>query len=370
MQRVKTILFNRGVPATESFAIGEVQRGGAGGAPGARRGAAPVRPVPRVRAAPRVAGRAWHGVSVEQVIAGNGSLQLLEFLCLTQVRPGDVVVTEAPTYDRTLTLLRRHGARVVGVALEDDGPDLARLEAVLAAERPRFLYLIPDFQNPSGITCSADKRRRIVALSERHGLPIVEDAPYRPLRYRGKEEPSLHSLAPERTIHMSSFSKLLGPGPRVGFMVGPPKLIAALAKVAEDTYICPNNLAHGVAYEWCRRGALPAQIEKLKALYAPRLDACLSALGHHLPEALITRPEGGFFVSLTLRDGVSTREVREAALARQVQLADGEAFFPNGGGERFLRLPFCALTPEDIGEGVRRLAEAVHERQRAAAPAT
>jgi histidinol-phosphate/aromatic aminotransferase/cobyric acid decarboxylase-like protein len=153
---------------------------------------------------------------------------------------------------------------VVGVALEDDGPDLARLEAVLAAERPRFLYLIPDFQNPSGTTCSAEKRRRIAALSERDNLLIVEDAPYRPLRYRGKEEPSLHSLAPERTIYMSSFSKLVGPGPRVGYMVGPAKLIAALAKAAEDTYICPNNLAHGIAFEWCRSGALPVQIEKLK----------------------------------------------------------------------------------------------------------
>jgi 2-aminoadipate transaminase len=368
MQRVKTILFNRGVPATESFGIGEVTE--AAQAALRANGPALLQYGPSLGFGPL---REWlaahYGVGVEQVIAGNGSLQLLEFLCLTQVRPGDVVVTESPTYDRTLTLLRRHGARVIGVALDDDGPDLSRLEAVLAAERPRFLYLIPDFQNPSGTTCSAEKRRRIVALSERDNLLIVEDAPYRQLRYRGQEEPSLHSLAPDRTIHMSSFSKLVGPGPRVGYMVGPAQLIAALAKAAEDTYICPNNLAHGIAYEWCRSGTLPAQIEKLKALYAPRLDACLSALGDHLPEARVTRPEGGFFVSLTLADGVSTRAVREAALTRQVQLADGEAFFPNGGGERFLRLPFCALTPEDIGEGVRRVAEAVRERQRAAAPA-
>jgi 2-aminoadipate transaminase len=368
VQRVKTILFNRGVPATESFGIAEVAE--AAQAALRAHGPALLQYGPSLGFAPL---REWlaahHGVSVEQVIAGNGSLQLLEFLCLTQLRPGDVVVTESPTYDRTLTLLRRHGARVVGVPLDDDGPDLARLEAVLAAERPRFLYLIPDFQNPSGTTCSAEKRRRIVALTERDNLLIVEDAPYRPLRYRGQEEPSLYSLAPERTIHMSSFSKLVGPGPRVGYMVGPAKLIAALAKAAEDTYICPNNLAHGIAFEWCRSGKLPAQIEKLKALYAPRLDACLAALGDHLPEVRVTRPEGGFFVSLTLGDGVSTRAVREAALARQVQLADGEAFFPSGGGERFLRLPFCALTPEDIGEGVRRVAEAVREQQRAAAPA-
>ncbi len=222
---------------------------------------------------------------------------------------------------------------------------------------------------PSGATCSGEKRRRIAALAERHDLLIVEDAPYRPLRYRGTEEPSLFSLAPGRTIHMSSFSKLMGPGPRVGYMVGPVKRIAAIAKAAEDTYICPNNLAHGIAHEWCRSGKLPLQIEKLKALYRPRLDAVLRALGESLPEARVTRPEGGFFVSLTLGEGVTTKAVREAALKHEVQLADGEAFFPNGGGERFLRLPFCALTPEEIGEGVRRVAQAVRELQRATTPA-
>jgi len=365
---LKTILFNRGVPATESFAIEDVRAAAAAAL--TAHGPTLLQYGPSLGFPPL---REWlaaaHGVPVDQVIVGNGSLQLLEFLCLSQVRTGDVVLTESPTYDRTLTLLRRHGARPVGVPLEDDGPDLARLEALLAAERPRFVYLIPDFQNPSGATCSGEKRRRIAALAERHDLLLVEDAPYRALRYRGMEEPSLLSLAPGRTIHMSSFSKLVGPGPRVGYMVGPAKLVAALAKVAEDTYICPNNLAHGITYEWCRSRKLPAQIEKLKALYAPRLDACRQALAEHLPEVLVTRPEGGFFLSLTLGEGVTTRAVREAALARQVQLADGEAFFPNGGGERFLRLPFCALTPEDIREGVRRLAEAVREGQQAAATA-
>jgi len=362
------ILFNRGVPAVESFGIEDVNEAAAAAL--RAHGPALLQYGPSLGFAPL---REWlaaaHGVPVEQVIVGNGSLQLLEFLCLTQVQPGDVVVTESPTYDRTLTLLRRHHARPVGVPLREDGPDLARLEAVLAVERPRFVYLIPDFQNPSGATCSEEKRRRIAALAERHDLLLVEDAPYRPLRYRGVQEPSLLSLAPGRTIHMSSFSKLVGPGPRVGYMVGPPKLVAALAKAAEDTYICPSNLAHGIVWEWCRSGRLPAQIEKLKALYAPRLDACLSALDERLPEARVTRPEGGFFVSLTLGEGVTTKAVREAALRREVQLADGEAFFPNGGGEGFLRLPFCALAPEEIREGVRRVAEVVRELRKTAATA-
>jgi len=137
--------------------------------------------------------------------------------------------------------------------------------------------------------------------------------------------------------------------------------IAEVAKVAEDTYISPGYFAHGVTWEWCRRGLLPPQIERLKSLYAPRLKACLAALERHMPEAKTTRPEGGFFISLTLPEGISTTDVRAAAAKRNLNLADGLAFFPNGGGERFLRLPFCALTPEQIEEGVRRLAECVKE---------
>jgi len=365
---VKPILFNRGIPAPESFGIDNVARA-------ARdvltaHGPALLQYGPSLGFGPfREWLAAWQGVKIDQILTGNGSLQLLDLLCMSLLEPGDVVFTEAPTYDRTLTLLRRHKARVVGIPLGSDGPDLQRLEDELGKGKPRFLYVIPDFQNPSGATCSGPKRRRIAELAEQHDFLIVEDAPYRPLRYRGTEERSLYSLAPDRTIQMSSFSKLIGPGPRVGFLVGPVEALQRVAKLAEDTYICPNNLAHGIAYEWCRRGLLPLQIERLRALYAPRLDACVSALARHLPEAKATNPEGGFFVSVTLPEGAPTTAVREAARERQLQLADGTAFFPNGGGERFLRLPFCALTPAEIEEGITRLGDTVRELQSAAAVA-
>jgi DNA-binding transcriptional MocR family regulator len=355
---VKPILFNRGIPAPESFGIDNVARatrdvlaehGGALLQYGPAKGFLPL----------RAWLAAWQGVTADEVLLGNGSLQLLDFLCMALLERGDLVFTESPTYDRTLTLLRRHGARVVGVPLAADGPDLERLEQELQKARPRFFYVIPDFQNPAGATCSAAKRRRIAELARQHDFLIVEDAPYRQLRYRGVEERSLYSLAPERTVQMSSFSKLIGPGPRVGFLVGAAALLDKAARLAEDTYICPNNLAHGIAYEWCRRGLLPLQVERLRGLYAPRLDACLEALGRHLPDAAATRPEGGFFVSLTLPEDTSTSAVREAARARELQLADGTAFFPNGGGERFLRLPFCALSPGEIEEGIGRLGETV-----------
>jgi 2-aminoadipate transaminase len=164
---------------------------------------------------------------------------------------------------------------------------------------------------------------------------------------------------------MGSFTKLIAPGVRAGYLLGEPSLIARIAKVAEDTYISPGYVAHAITWEWCRRGLLPAQIERLKALYAPRLAACRTAIEHYMPDAEATRPEGGFFLSLTLPPGVTTTEVRTAAARRNLNLADGLAFFPEAGrdgdGQRFLRLPFCALTPEQIDEGVRRLADTVRE---------
>jgi 2-aminoadipate transaminase len=158
---------------------------------------------------------------------------------------------------------------------------------------------------------------------------------------------------------MSSFTKLIAPGVRTGFMIGEPAILGKLAKVAEDTYISPGYVAQGITYEWCRRGLLPPQIERLKKLYAPRLDACLNGLDKYLPEATPTRPDGGFFISLTLPEGVTTTAVRAEGAKIGLNLADGLAFFPEGGGERFVRLPFCALTPAEIDEGIQRLAASV-----------
>lgn len=352
------INFTRGVPANESFPIDEVVA--AAEAALRAKGTAMLQYGPAAGFQPLREWLAeWQKVSVDRVLTGNGSLQLIEFLCLHLLKPGDVVFTEAPTYDRTIGLLRRHGAKIVGIPVEADGPNIDALEQALARQLPKFFYVIPDFQNPAGMTCSGAKRRRIAELASQHGLLLVEDAPYRLLRYRGKEEPTLYEMAPERTLHMSSFTKLIAPGVRTGFMVGEPGIIAKLAKVAEDTYISPGYVAQGITWEWCRRGLLPPQIERLKKLYAPRLDACLAGLDKYMPDATATRPDGGFFISLTLPEGVNTSAVRAEAAPRGLNLTEGLAFFPDGGGERFLRLPFCALTPAEIDEGVRRLADSV-----------
>ncbi len=363
MSNLYPINFTRGIPANESFPIAEIIA--AAGSVLEKHGAAMLQYGPAAGFGPfREWLAGWQGVQPDQVLTGNGSLELVEFLCRHMIQPGDAVFTEAPSYDRAIGIFRRHNAEVIGIALEEDGPDIEALEAALAKRVPKFFYIIPDFQNPSGATCSKSKRERIVALAERHGFTLLEDAPYRLLRYRGREEPTLFSLAPGRVLHMSSFTKLIAPGVRAGFMIGNAGTIARIGKVAENTYISPGYFAHGVTYEWCRRGHLQPQIEKLKALYAPRLEACLAALDKYLPDARTTRPNGGFFLSLTLPPGTLTTELRAAAGKRNLNLADGLAFFPNGGGERFLRLPYCALTPGEIEEGVRRLAETVSEIRR------
>jgi len=364
MAQPATINFTRGVPADESLPVSELVE--AARAALDTHAARVLQYGPSTGFAPLREWLAqWLGVEPARVLTANGSLQLIEFVCLGLLAPGDVVFTESPSYDRTLTLLRRHGAKVVGIPLEADGPNLSALEAQLRRSVPKLFYLIPDFQNPSGATCSGAKRRRIAELAERHGFLLLEDAPYRLLRYRGSQEPTLRELAPDVTLHMSSFTKLIAPGIRTGFLAGPERLVTKLAKIAEDTYISPGYLAQGVAYEWCRQGRLPGQIEKLKALYAPRLDACLSAIDRELAGVAPTRPDGGFFISITLPERTTTTAVREAAASRQLNLADGLAFFPDGGGERFLRLPFCALAPAEIDEGIRRLAEAIEAVRRA-----
>ncbi|MDH3675157.1 MAG: PLP-dependent aminotransferase family protein, partial [Anaerolineae bacterium] len=263
MSEATTINFTRGVPATESFPVEEMLVASQTALQnygttilqyGKSYGFMPLREWLA----------AWQGVSVDQVFTANGSLQIVEFLCYHFIQPGDVVFTEAPSYDRTLTLLRRHQAQVVGIPLEADGPNIEALEAALDQQVPKFFYIIPDFQNPSGATCSREKRQKLVDLANRYGFWLVEDAPYRPLRFRGEDQPSLFDLDPERTLHMLSFSKLIGPGPRVGILYGQADLLQKVAKVAEDTYITPSLLAHGIVYEFCRADKLPGQINKLR----------------------------------------------------------------------------------------------------------
>ena len=303
-----------------------------------------------------------HGVSESEILIGNGSLHLQDLASAHLVSPGMAVFTEQPSYDRAITTFRRRGARAIGIPLEKDGISVERLEAALRREVPAFLYLVPDFQNPAGATLSLEKRRRVVELANGYGFPVIEDVPYRKLRYRGEDLPLLRKIDPSHVITMSSFSKLLSPGIRVGFMVASPDLIGSVTKLGEDTYLSPVLPTQAAVAEYLRRGWLAPNVERLKELYRPRWHAMADAVRRELPAAQAFIPDGGFFVSVMLPEDAHTEDLVGRARERGLVLTSGAAFFadpPDGHqppGDRFVRLPFCAVTPEQIVEGVRRLA--------------
>jgi 2-aminoadipate transaminase len=260
--------------------------------------------------------------------------------------------------------MKRAGADVVGIPLEPDGINLEAFEAALQNNVPKLFYIIPEFQNPAGVTTSVEKRKRIAELAREYGFLIVEDAPYRFLRYQGENPPAFLELVPEKTLHISSFSKIMSPGVRVGFLIGPKDVMPKLHKWSEDTYIHPALVTEGIVYEYCRRGLLEPNIESLKSLYAPRMACMLQMLDKQLQGVDFIRPEGGFFLSLNLPKEINGRALQENAENFGIVLSDGSGFFIDGKGDNFVRLPFCGISPEEIEEGIKRLARAIDYHRR------
>ncbi len=298
------------------------------------------------------------GVSVERIIVGQGSLQLLDHVARLLVKPTDVVLVEQPTYDRTLTLLRRAGAKVIGINLEEDGISIESLESELKKGlKPTLFYLIPDFQNPTGCVMSIDKRQRLLELADQYGFLVVEDAPYRSLRYSGTALPSLFELNPAQVLQMSSFSKLISPGLRVGYAILPPAMATQVIKFAEDTYINAPHLNQAMVYRFIQKGWLDSQLAELKKLYSQRLESLLSSLDKYMKDkGHWNQPSGGFFTGLTAKRELEIAELLRNAEKAGLRLSDGRGFFVQGG-QSFIRLPFCALTPMEIKTGIQRLAE-------------
>jgi len=308
------------------------------------------------------------GLDAGQVMIANGSLEAGWMLFERLLEPGDRVVVEQPTYDRTLLMLQRLGVELVPVSLEQDGVDLAQLEAVLDAGPIKLAHLIPNFHNPAGCTLSAAKRTRIVELAAEYDFWIFEDDPYRELPFEGEALESMLSIdAAERVIHASSFSKTVSPGVRVGYLAGPAAEIAKLAERANETYISPNMLAESVVLELCTSGALDRNIEFVRGALRDRRDALVGALREQLPEAEFVVPGGGYFLWLDLAAGTDTPALLAEAKAEAVAFVAGPDFMIDGGTNS-LRLSFASVPPERIPAGVARIARAL-ERLRAASPA-
>jgi DNA-binding transcriptional MocR family regulator len=304
-----------------------------------------------------------HGVDPGRVLITSGSLQGFAFLAEQLVTPGSRVLVEAPTYDRPLKILKRLGAEIVGVPMDDEG--------LIPDELPEgdfaFLYTIPTFQNPSGRTLSVERRRRLAELAEERGLLVLEDDPYGLVRYDGEPLPSVFELAGvEQIAYCSSFSKTVAPGLRVGWYILPAQLAAEVEALAVSTYISPPYLTQATVLELLRRDNFLPNLERINGLLRARRDAMLDALAREMPDdASWTRPEGGYFVWLELPLGPPSDELLIEAEAAGVTFVKGTDFFADREGEHALRLAFSFVSPDEIAEGVAKLGALV----RAAAPA-
>jgi 2-aminoadipate transaminase len=305
-----------------------------------------------------------HGVDVGRVLVTNGSLQAFALLVKHLLSGADGrVLVEGPTYDRSLRILADAGARVTTVPFGDDGLDLDALTREIDTEpAPAFLYTIPTFQNPSGRTQPLHVRQRLVALARERDLLLVEDDPYALVRFEGEPLPSLFELAGgEGVVHASSFSKVVSPGLRVGYVVSPPKLAHALQELATRTYLAPGFLPQAIVWEYLERGLFEPNLERIRGLLRARRDAMLAALARACPPgASWSRPAGGYFVWLDFPEGTDAAAVLARGEEAGVTFVKGADFYPGGaGGESSARLAFSFVSPDEILEGVDRLGTAL-----------
>jgi 2-aminoadipate transaminase len=303
-----------------------------------------------------------HNVSPDQVIVTNGSLQADAFLFGHLVKPGDDVVVEKPTYDRTLLNLQNLGAKVHQVTVQPDGIDVDELRALLeSGVRPKLAHIIPNYQNPAGVTLSDEKRRGLLALAEQYEFIIFEDDPYVDIRFRGEPLPSMLSLDTNSlVVHASSFTKTVCPGVRVGYLVGPAALIDAIAKKATNLYISPGMVSEAIVHQFCVSGDIEKSVRTVSEALGERARVLAESIRKHIPGATFTEPDGGYFLWVDLPSDVDVDKLFPAAMKKGVAVVKGSDFLLEGGNNS-LRLAFSAVTVDQIDEGVRRIAEAIEE---------
>jgi 2-aminoadipate transaminase len=298
----------------------------------------------------------------DSVMVTSGGVECLDLLHKILVDPGDVVLMEAPTYLGAGMVTASYQGRVVGVPIDEDGLIVDALRTTMdelarQRTRPKFLYTIPDYQNPSGVTMAAHRRRALVSLAAERDLLLVEDVAYRRLGVAPEQPPTLWSLNPGGVLLVETFAKTLFPAARTACVVGPPELIATMALAKQTTDQCTSALSQRILVEFDRRGWLDEQIAGARAIYARRCQTMLDSMSRHLAAPLVwTRPQGGFFTWLTLPEGMDSTAMAAAALDAGIAYVPGRPFFePGRDGRRYLRLSFSYVALEDVDEGVRRL---------------
>ena len=300
----------------------------------------------------------------DNVLVVNGSQQALDLICRTLLDPGDPVVLESPTYTIVLPLLAQYRAEIEEIPMTPRGMDLDILEASVASSRPKFLFTMPTFHNPTGITMDLASRERLVGIANRHGVPIVEDDFDSELRFDGVALPPLKALdVQDCVIHIGTFSKGLFPGLRLGWIVAPPDVVVALSRAKLISDYHTSLLLQAAVLIFCRRGHYDAHLERLAGIYLDKSRTLVAALERHFPEGVTwTQPEGGFAFWITLPESESADAVLPDAINDGVVFTPGAHFFARGGGGRFLRLSISRVPVERIEEGVKRLGDILKRR--------
>ena len=309
-----------------------------------------------------------YGVPVERVQITSSSQQGIDVCTRVLVNPGDVILTSSPSYLGALQSFRSYRADIRGVAHNDDIDAFrAAYESVLKevaqeGKKVKFLYMIPDFQNPSGESLTLEERRMLVGLAQEYDFLIVEDSPYRELRYEGEHIPTMYSLDPDRVIHLGSFSKIFAPGFRLGWAIAHPEILDKVYVCKQSLDLCPPIFDQYVAAEFLESGKLDANLEKSIALYKGKRDLLLELLQKHMPEGVRwTHPEGGLFLFLTMPEGFEAVRFYDKSLDAGVAYVAGEFFHPDGSGKNTMRMNFSFMTHERIAEGVKLLASLLAE---------
>jgi 2-aminoadipate transaminase len=366
-EQPEMISFAGGLPAPEVFPVERVQlathkvlseRGEQALQYGATEGYRPLREL----LAQRMSRGNLH-LTVENVLIVSGSQQALDLLGKIMLDPGDRIVVEAPTYMGALQAWNAYEARYVTVPADEHGMQTDHLEEALRQD-PKFIYVLPNFQNPTGVTLTEERRRTLVQQARRYGVPIVEDDPYGELRFEGEHLPSLLALEGEQqegvyhgnAIYLGTFSKIMAPGMRLGWVIAPSEVIGKLVQAKQGVDLHTASFTQMIAYELLKDGFLDEHVYVIRHVYQERRDAMLAAMEEHFPEEVKwTHPEGGMFLWVTLPEGSDATDVLRQAMERNVVFVPGASFYPNAEVQNTLRLNYSHDDPERIREGIARL---------------
>ena len=300
-------------------------------------------------------------IDKDNIIITTASQQAIDLTAKVLLDPGDIVICGLPSYLGALQAFTSYQAKLVGAEKDEELEAVVRAMC-LAGKKPKFIYAIPDFQNPTGITMTMEQRQYMVKIARKYDILILEDSPYKEIRYEGKHMPYIYSMAPERTILLGTFSKTFAPGFRLGWIVAPKEFIHRINLAKQSADLCSPTFDQVVAARYLKKGLFEKNLVSTVELYRHKRDLTLKALEEYMPQGVSwTKPDGGLFLLITLPEWYDSKELFDVAIKKNVAFVIGEAFFCDGSGKNTFRMNFSFMDDDSIVEGVKRLASAIEE---------